>query len=293
MSPHLIRTPLPRAVLGESPRFDAESRTVSWVDLAAGRLWLAPVHPHGSLDHWVSCADPVTEVPGPLSCAVRAQGGTWLLVTGGSVLRWQPGEAASVLAELEAFPEHAQLNDGAVDAAGRFWIGSMCARRPLQPRGRLHVLDGDGQHMRTSTVLDGLLAANGIGWSPDGTTAYVVDSGRRVIRRLRPGVEDMLEDAGPPLAVPVGVPDGLAVDSEGCLWVALWDGWCVVRLSPEGDELTRIPLPCSRPTACTLIGSRLLITTATVTGEAGSGWIYAAEVEVQGGPAAQRACVPG
>jgi sugar lactone lactonase YvrE len=141
-------------------------------------------------------------------------------------------------------------------------------------------------------LLEGMLAANGIGWSPDGAITYVVDSGLRIIHRLRTRTEGPLEPAGPPLGVPVGAPDGIAVDSEGCLWVALWDGGCVVRLSPEGEELARIDLPCSRPSACALVGSRLLVTTATVAGEEGSGWTYAMDVPV-GGPPAHRVAPTG
>jgi sugar lactone lactonase YvrE len=261
------------------------------VDLLAGRLWLADAYPDAPARACAAQPRLLAELPGQLSCAVRVQGGDdWLLAVGGAVLRWRPGGEPGVLADLEPDPERARLNDGAVDAAGRFWVGSMDARRPLGPHGRLHVVDGGGAVPRTAVRLEGLLAANGIGWSPDGATTYVVDSGRRLVHRLRTGADGALEPAGPPLGVRTGVPDGIAVDGEGCLWVALWDGGSVVRLSPEGAVLRRIQLPCSRPTACALVGSRLLVTTATVRGERGSGWTYALEVDVAG-PAAQRAAL--
>jgi sugar lactone lactonase YvrE len=193
------------------------------------------------------------------------------------------------VAQLETDSAHTRLNDGAVDGDGRFWVGSMGVRRPLGPWGRLHLVARAG---RAGVLLEGLLAANGIGWSPDGGVTYVVDSGLRLIHRLRTAGEGPMEPVGPPLAVRGGIPDGITVDNEGCLWVALWDGGCVVRLSPEGEELARVDLPCSRPSACALVGSRLVVTTATVPGEDASGWIYAVDVPV-GGPPAHRARLSG
>ncbi|MFJ6985732.1 MULTISPECIES: SMP-30/gluconolactonase/LRE family protein [unclassified Streptomyces] len=276
---------MPRTQLGEGPRLDAATSTLSWVDIVEGRLWVADVvaeaagAPDGA---WLSRPRLVLELPGSLSCAVRAGAGDdWLLATGGTVARWRPGTLPATVAVLEPDPERAHLNDGAVDPTGRFWVGSMDARRPLGPWGRLHLLDPS----RSEVVLDGLLAANGIGWSPDGRRMYVVDSGRRIIHRLRPGPTGGWTADGAPLEAPVGVPDGITVDAEGCLWVALWNGGCVVRLSPDGEELRRVEVPCSRPSACTLIGTRLLITTARLPDEPDSGWTYCADTDVPGPPA--------
>ncbi|MER6461985.1 SMP-30/gluconolactonase/LRE family protein [Streptomyces sp. NPDC001228] len=287
-----VRAPLPRAALGEAPRYDAATGTLSWVDLPAGQLWLAKAAPDGPAAGWISAPALLTTLPDPLSCAVRTRDGHWLLAAGGAVLHWDPSTGAGAATVLEPDTARARLNDGAVDADGRFWIGSMGVARPLRPWGRLHVLHG-APATGTRVLREGLLAANGIGWSPDSAITYVVDSGTRLIHRLRTdGAAGPLRAAGPPLAVPAGTPDGITVDREGCLWVALWDGGCVVRLSPDGEVLVRVDLPCSRPTACTLVGSRLLVTTATVTGEAGSGWAYAVDVPV-GGPPAHRAAPAG
>ncbi|MFJ4965361.1 L-arabinolactonase [Streptomyces sp. ADI96-02] len=288
MDAEVARTPLPRAALGESPRYDARTGTLSWVDLIAGRLWLARVSPDAAADSWAPEPKPLAEVSGPLSCAVRTREDGWLLAAGGVLLHRRDGGATTVLAVLEGEPDRARLNDGAVDAEGRLWVGSMSVPRPLEPWGRLHRVDGVGASPRTAVVREGMTAANGIGWSPDGATMYVVDSGDRLIHRMRAGAGGGMEPAGPPLAARGGVPDGMAVDDEGCLWVALWDGGAVVRLSPRGRELRRIALPCSRPAACALVGSRLVVTTAAVAGEPASGWTYAVEVGVPG-PAAHRA----
>ncbi|MFD3484705.1 SMP-30/gluconolactonase/LRE family protein [Streptomyces sp. NPDC058665] len=288
----IVRTRFARAELGESPRFDAETQTVSWVDLVAGRLWLAHAAPDDPVAAWEPEAEPLIEVPGPLGCAVRTTSGGWLLASGGTVFHWRAGTAPTPLAVLEPDTDTARLNDGAVDAEGRFWVGSMSVPRPLKPWGRLHVLDHEGTSVGGRVVRAGMLAANGIAWSPDGSTCYAVDSGHRLIHRVKAASGELLGPAGPPLSVPAGVPDGITVDDEGCLWVALWDAAAVVRLNPQGQVLQRVTMPCSRPTSCALLGSRLVICTATLPGEAASGWTYTVEVAV-GGPAAHRAQIPG
>ncbi|QKW23101.1 SMP-30/gluconolactonase/LRE family protein [Kitasatospora sp. NA04385] len=290
MTPPLRRTGLPRTRLGESPRLDAATSTLSWVDLVAGRLWRADARPDA--DEVLSAPVLLAEFPGETGCAVRvADGDDWLVALGGAVVRWRPGTppgAAPVVARPEAEPGPARLNDGAVDPRGRLWVGSIGHRRPLEPVARLHLLGPDGT---PAVLLDGMLAANGIGWSPDGTRAYVVDTGRRLIHRLRTDRPGPPRPDGPPLPVPQGLPDGLAVDEEGCLWVALWDAALVVRLAPDGTELRRVAMPCSRPTACAFVGPHLVITTATVEGEDASGWTYTLNVGVTG-PAAHRALLP-
>ncbi|MFC9328817.1 SMP-30/gluconolactonase/LRE family protein [Kitasatospora sp. NPDC057015] len=290
MSDRPVRTALPRTLLGESPRLDAATGTLSWVDLVAGRLWSAEARPDAAEP--LSAPALLAEFQGELGCAVRAGGADdWLLALDGTVLHWRPGTApaqAAVAAVPEPDPGRARLNDGAVDRLGRLWVGSIGHRRPLEPVARLHLLSAGRP---PAVLLDGMLAANGIGWSPDGSLAYVVDTGHRRIHRLRLDRNGVPRPDGEPLTVRQGAPDGLAVDDRGCLWVALWDAAAVVRLAPDGTELHRVEMPCSRPTACAFVGTRLVVTTATVEGEDASGWTYAVEVGV-GGPAAHRAELP-
>jgi sugar lactone lactonase YvrE len=141
------------------------------------------------------------------------------------------------------------MNDGACDPAGRFWAGSMAY--DLAPGlGSLHVLDVDGS---VRTVLTGLTISNGIGWSPDGGTMYLVDSGPKTVEAFDFDVDRgeisrrrtlvRIDEGGPG-------PDGLTVDDEGQLWVAVYGGAALRRYTPSGREVARVRLPVSQPTSC-------------------------------------------
>ncbi len=169
-----------------------------------------------------------------------------------------------------AHPEAARpanrYNDGKCDRRGRLWIGSL-DMGAAPNRGSLFRIDADG----TATRMDsGFTVANGLGFSPDDTRMYFTDTGRRTIyaydfdlargeiAHRRPFVE---------LAEAQGRPDGLAVDAEGFVWVALWDGWTILRYDPEGRVALRVPLPVPRPTSCCFGGPdlrTLFITSASV-----------------------------
>jgi sugar lactone lactonase YvrE len=131
--------------------------------------------------------------------------------------------------------------------------------------GTLSRVTGDGTH---HTVLDDVAVSNGTGWSPDGRLMYYVDSPTRRVdvfdhedgrvsgRRTFVAVEDG-----------AGFPDGLTVDAEGCVWVALWDGGAVRRYTPGGELDRVITLPTPRVTACAFGGpdlTDLYVTTARV-----------------------------
>ena len=149
-----------------------------------------------------------------------------------------PDGAFRMIAEVAS--EGSRMNDGAADPQGRFWAGTV-ADRP--GAGVLYRLERDG---RVDPVLDGLTTSNGIGWSPDGRTMYLADSGPRVIHAF-----DFDGDAGTIsggrvlVTVPedVGAPDGLTVDADGDLWVAIWGGGRVHRYSPAGELRQVLAVP--------------------------------------------------
>jgi sugar lactone lactonase YvrE len=111
--------------------------------------------------------------------------------------------------------------------------------------------------------------SNGLGWSPDGAAMYFIDTPTRTIRRFAFDVESGA--IGEPVVLDLsawsGLPDGMAVDVEGNLWVAFWGGWAVRRFSGAGELLSEIAVPVACPTSCTFGGpglDELLITTARV-----------------------------
>jgi sugar lactone lactonase YvrE len=154
--------------------------------------------------------------------------------------------------------EDARFNDGACDPHGRYFAGTVTVEyRP--GAGALYRLDPDGS---VHTVLEGVTESNGIVWSPDGSTVYYVDSGEPATRirafafDAERGTFGTSRDL---VAFDPGdvVPDGLAMDAEGCLWVAMWGGSEVGRYDAEGRLLQRYPLPVSLVTCPGFGGERL------------------------------------
>jgi sugar lactone lactonase YvrE len=156
------------------------------------------------------------------------------------------------------------MNDGICDPQGRFWAGTM-AYAETPGAGRLYRLELDGS---CTLVLDGLTISNGMGWSPDGTIMYLADS----------GVGDVFafdfDPSGGTLdqrrtfvhvGTPGAAPDGLTVDSDGDVWVALWNGGAVARYAPDGSLRETVPVPVDRPTSCAFggrDGATLFVTTS-------------------------------
>lgn len=193
----------------------------------------------------------------PVACGgyVLAAGKGFLCVDDGGVVR--------ELAQPAGGSGDVRMNDGACDAHGRFWAGTM-AYDESPGAGALYRLELDGS---CTTVLTGLTISNGIGWSPDGATMFLVDSGTARIdafdfdassgdisrRRTIVAIEE-----------PGVAPDGLTVDEDGGILVALWGGGAIRRYGLEGALLTTVPLPVDRPTSCAFGGrdrSTLFVTT--------------------------------
>jgi sugar lactone lactonase YvrE len=235
-------------VLGEGPWWDAASATLLWVDIEGGRL-----HRHDP----ASGATSSRQLARPVSAVVaRRDGGLALAMENGVWVTATDLGAARRLAPIEADDPSTRLNDASCDRRGRLWAGTM-ARDARPGAGSLYRVDPDGSVARTLT---GVTISNGIDWSPDDRSMYYVDSATRRVDVLdydlatgsatgrRPLIE-LPEDAG--------LPDGLTVDAEGCLWVALWDGWAVRRYTPAGVLDRVVGLPVSRPTSCAFGGPDL------------------------------------
>lgn len=181
-------------------------------------------------------------------------------------------------------PAGVRLNDGRCDSEGRFFVGTTGYEREAG-RGALHRLDSG----RLITVVDGLTLPNGLGWSPRGDRLYLADSMERQVLVHDydvggPGVGSLL--AVIDLAHLPGYPDGLAVDSDGNLWIAFWDGGAVRCVGPDGTVRHEIELPVNDPTSCAFVGpGDLVITTARgERGTPGAGDLFRATVPATGLP---------
>ncbi len=250
-----------RSLLGEGPQWDHRTGVLAWVDILGGFVHLTD--PHGGITRSIPVG------PGVGAVAPHGEHGYLLAVRNGFATL----TAGHLEVTHELFDEPGvRMNDGAVDPGGRFVAGSMAG--DLRPgMGSLYSLDTDGS---VRELFDGVSISNGLAWSEDGHLMYYVDSG---LQRI--DVMDYDPDTGDvsgrrrwvEVGEEDGTPDGIAIDADGCLWVALWDGGKVRRYSPQGRVIGEIELPVPRVTACAFGGEnldRLFITTAAVGRESGS-----------------------
>ncbi len=235
-----------RARFGEGPVWDAGSGCVWWVDIPEGA---------------VHATDPRTgltrtrRLDPPVSAVFLTDTGEAAVAAGLSVVVMDDtGEAVRVVAQVPGSDDE-RLNDGACDASGRLWVGTM----PVPPggarTGRLWRVEADAS---PSLLLDDVRLANGMGWSPDGKLFYLVDSLARRVDAF-----DVTEDGIEARRRLVdlqgvdGVPDGLAVDAEGAVWVVMAGGGTVRRHAADGSLLAVLQLPVSHPTSCCFGGEDL------------------------------------
>jgi sugar lactone lactonase YvrE len=259
------------------------------VDILAGRVYRDRVDADGSL-----LPVGTYQMPGTVGAITPVQGDDgWLLAAGRGFVHLRPDGSRRSLAEVS--PAGTRLNDGACDPQGRFWAGTL-ADDHHAGGGALYRLDWSG---RTELILDGLTISNGLGWSPDGGTMYLVDSGPRVIQAFAFDADrGTISDEHVLATVPeqVGAPDGMTVDAAGDLWVAVYGGGQVHRYSPDGALRQVLTVPARQSTSCAFAGpglNRLYVTTATEDwsdeqhrAEPASGLMYRFETDATGLPAA-------
>jgi sugar lactone lactonase YvrE len=280
-----VRTVACGAELAESPLWLARSRTVVWVDAGAGTVHVLDV-----ASGLVRAHRPGPDVLGGevLSAVAAGRRDDLLLAAGRRLLRWdprRPGPAATV-AEIPAAPPGVRLNDAKVGPDGLLWAGTVVPG--TDAAGALWTLTADGRVQRRS---DGVTHGNGLGWSPSGRVFWFVDSGRGTLTRHGFDPAAGLTTAGEVvLALPrgSGIPDGLAVDAAGGVWLAVWGGGGLLRLDPDGRVLGRVDLPERNVTSCAFAGDALdlLVVTTAADGER-SGSVHLFEAPVPGVPVAR------
>ncbi|PSL56874.1 gluconolactonase [Saccharothrix carnea] len=240
------------AELGEAPTWDHASGTLLWVDVLGNE-----VHRYNPTRD----DDAVLEVPQHVGAAKpRSRGGLVLNLRDGVALVDRDGVKTWLVYWAR---DGVRGNDAAVDPAGRLWAGTM--RYDEDPGGWLARVEPNGD---AKVVLDEVSVSNGIGWSPDATLMYYVDSAERRIDVLDYDRETgQATNRRPLVEVPRGLPDGLTVDASGAIWVALWGGAALHRYTPDGVLDREVELPVGQPTACCFGGpdfTDLYVTTARV-----------------------------
>ncbi|MDZ8052660.1 MAG: SMP-30/gluconolactonase/LRE family protein [Aulosira sp. ZfuVER01] len=245
-----------RTRLGEGPCWHQDEQLLYWVDIYNHR-----VHQFNPATNAHKFFD-VGEVVGCIAPA----GTNRLIMAQRRRLAFLDTSNSKVtpILTIEDNEPDTRLNDGKCDAAGRFWFGSM---NTSGPKGCLYRYDPNGSLHKLET---GLTISNGLGWSPDNNTFYLTDSPLKTIYAF-----DFDAETGSisnrrvfiDLNTESFYPDGLTIDGEGCIWSAMWDGWCIIRFDPSGKEMMRVIMPVQRPTCCTFGNADLMtlyITTASV-----------------------------
>lgn len=251
--------------LGEGPVWDAATGQLVWLDILR-----AQVHRRAVDDAGPRATETVDDAIG---CLALRSDGSWLVADAGGValrIGGEPPRRIAGLTQLEGGASATPLrcNDGGVDPVGRFWFGTI-AWDMTPGVAALYRMD-DLPTGPVTRVLGEVSISNGIGWSPDGASMYYIDSGTGRVDRFDYDVATgQATDRRPFATIPAdaGVPDGLAVDADGAVWVALFGGGAVRRYLPDGRLDTVVAVPTPNVTSCAFVGDdlrRLAITTASV-----------------------------
>ena len=220
---------------GEGPVVDGD--VLHWVDIPAGLI------------HRTSLKSLETE---SLSLGVSVGAAAPIDSADGYVVAYENGFGAVENGELVAInlfltDPHFRMNDAKCDARGRYWGGS-CHNDFTAGLGKLHRWDGGDSN---KVMMENLALPNGLGWNKENTLMYLADS---MANKVYVSDFDLADDFMPNfrelITIDSGVPDGLAIDSEGCIWLALWGGSRIVRISPQGAIVSEHHFPVAQPSSC-------------------------------------------
>ncbi len=259
--------------LGESPYYDERFQRYSWVDILNGRVWtLADGNKKCiSLGQPVGAAIPIRESQGLL---LAAQDGLYVAER----------EETRLYYDLKKeYKSYIRSNDAKADPYGRIWFGSSVADDAHAPEGNLYCLaEGTLRILQAHTKI-----SNGMAWSSDRNFFYFADSVEHAVFRYAYHPEQgSISGREVLFRTEDGVPDGMCIDAEDNLWVAIWGGSRVEkRCGKTGTLLAVIPVPAKQCTSCCFVGTenKLFITSAAV-GQTGAydGCLFTCTVDAEG-----------
>jgi sugar lactone lactonase YvrE len=243
------------ATLGEGPVWDDRDQRLLFVDILGERVhWFHP----GTRAHSSSVTD------GPVGAVVLRDDGGLVLARHDCFVHAGPsGEGRVVVEGFRVNGRAVRFNDGKVDPWGRFVAGTMDWGQ-LAPIGELYMLSPDNS---VTTLLESVTVSNGLAWSAEGDVMYYIDTPTKRVDAfdVAPG-SGALTRRRTVVEVGDGLPDGMAIDDEGCLWVAIWDLGLVRRYAHDGRLLEVVDVPGAGHVSSVAFGgprmSTLYITTA-------------------------------
>ena len=244
------------AVLAEGPVWDDQAQLLYWVDIERGKICrFDPVLQ--SNQEWL--------LGTKVGFAVLTESGDMLAGTQKGLVRFstETGRCAQYANPELNLPNN-RFNDGKCDPQGRLWAGTMSVME-TEAAGSLYRVDADGNVNR---CLTSVTISNGLAWSAD--RMYYIDSPTRRVDAFDFDAQNGAisnRRTAVALANGLGFPDGMTMDAEGKIWVALWEGWGAGRFDPTtGEMLAKVEVPVACVTSCCFGGPDwevLYLTTAS------------------------------
>lgn len=247
-------------IIGEGPVWDSDTQKLWFIDVRDQKVFCCD---NRTLEKTLSFDQPVG------FAVLREKGGFVLGLRDGYYFSDMDGNITPI-ADPEPGRTDGRFNDGKVDPQGRVWGGTMCMTDGIEPGpdSGLYCLD---ENLKMTTKLTSVLQANGMAWNKEQDKFYFVDTMRRNVTEYRYDPQTgTLSEGRECIKVPEkdGLPDGMCLDDEGMVWLALWGGYGVVRYDPTtGEILDKVELPCPNVTSCCFGGEKLdelYITTAAI-----------------------------
>lgn len=241
------------ATLGEGALWDAVRRHIWFVDIKGRRIHRCN-EDGGERQSW--------EAPSQIGFIAPVDGGGMVCGLEDGLYRFAEADGAFIsLARIEADLPGNRFNDGHVDSSGRLWFGSM-DNGEAQPSGVLYRFDGAGTPARSMD--SGYIITNGPAVSPDGRTLYHTDTLARTVYAFDLTPAGAIERKRVFIAHDgSGHPDGMAVDADGHVWVAVFGGWRIDRYDPQGRKVDEVRFPCANITKLAFGGDDLRTVFAT------------------------------
>jgi sugar lactone lactonase YvrE len=251
-----------RAEHAEGPCWDPRAGQLLWVDQFAGLIHLADYEPGPGRLRLVRTYQAGAAVGAVVP--VSEPGGGWMVACEAGFAHLAESGELRMLARPEAAASgRVRMNDGKCDPVGRFWAGSMAWDKSAGA-GSLYRLNTD---LSVDLVRAHVTISNGLAWTADGHHLFYIDTPTRRVDRFDARGDGILSGGSSVVvfAEHMGQPDGMCIDEEGCLWVALWGGSAVYRCSPDGEILARVDVDAPLVSSCCFGGperTTLFITTS-------------------------------